>query len=265
MTETLPFPADETAPITDAPHQDAPHQDVLFAPPTASSRRSITWNPDHDLLQRRTLRGRGVPLLKPFWDWERTARVALYRPYVAHLCKTFEPPEDARFAWRDRRLWERDPELLITLRQYEWLGTLPSGKRAWVGDVLRGDLMQALQRRGKGRRSGSAWAGEPGGQSALMALMHYLRDQWGPHVGSDRCDLAGLKWGSPSSVQRMKRRGGEFTYYCWPGLSSPGFMLQTMISRMSGYSQRPSPAEMLRRARQHIRSLGQPYDLWPVS
>lgn len=94
-----------------------------------------------------------------------------------------------------------------------------------------------------------------------MALLHYLRDAWGPSTAGDRSDLAGLKWGSPQSVRRMRRRGVEFTYYCWSGLSSPHYMLQSMIVRFSDCSQRPSPEEMGRRARTYICSLKRPYDL----
>jgi len=235
-----------------------------YAPPTESSARSVTWNPDHYLFRRETLLGMGVPFLSPFWDHERDAATALYRPFVIHLCETFEPPEDARYGHEDRRLWRYDSSLLVLLRKYAWLGEVPGGKRAWVGDVLRGDLMNALRRRGKGRLSGSAWSGKAGEETAIMAVLYYLRTEWGPTRGKNRHDLAGLKWGSPERVERMVRRGGRFTYYCWTGLSSAYYMLQTMFNCLSGHSQHPSPEAMAQRARAYIRSLESPYDLRPA-
>jgi len=141
---------------------------------------------------------------------------------------------------------------------------MPGGKRAWVGDMLRGDVIGALRRRGKGRLPDSAWSGAPGGETAIMAVLCYLRDAWGSARGKNRHDLTGLKWGSPERVERMILRGGRFTHYCWTGLSSAYYMLQTMIGCLSRHTQRPSPEAMGLRARAHIRSLESPYDLQPA-
>jgi len=147
----------------------------------------------------------------------RNAYLLLYRDRVLNLLQQKPPMREGRHCTNhDRAIWDVDPSLLVALRRYRWLGEIPTGRHAWLEQVLRNDISGALN-----HRSGSLWSRSENGVPAYVLVLDYLRTNWWRR----------RLWGSSENVERVKRRKGRFNYYNFCGLSSAQGQLD-MIGRL---------------------------------
>lgn len=155
--------------------------------------------------------------------YQQKVRAATRWDEMVKVCEETPPPEDTIKARHDRALWWRDPGVLIALRKYKTLGEKPSGRYSWVADVLRNDMVAALENGGdaKWQPTGDDRRRVSGGDMPIAYhVLEFLKNRWAGSAHSEGC--TDWRWGNEHAVSwHVNHRQGSLTHYSYPGLSSP--------------------------------------------